>query len=88
MEESGKCEENEPLERPEYRWEDNIKINFKGIRYGGINYINLTQDSVQWQAFVNTVLHCFTIVSVCTIRGTDIPYGFTFTTLMGPSSGT
>jgi len=27
-----------------YRWEDNIKINLKGIRYDGVDWIHLAQD--------------------------------------------
>jgi hypothetical protein len=34
MEGSRKYKGNKPLERPGYRWEDNIKMNLKGIRYG------------------------------------------------------
>jgi hypothetical protein len=44
--------------------------------------------------YFNVILcirQCYITVFVCTIRGTDIPYVFTFTTcfsLMWPSSGT
>jgi hypothetical protein len=37
MEESSKCRGKKPLERPGYRWEDNIKTNLKGIIYGDMD---------------------------------------------------
>jgi hypothetical protein len=33
-----------PLERSWRRWEDNIKMNLKGIRYEVMNCIHLAQD--------------------------------------------
>jgi hypothetical protein len=43
-----------PLGRPRCRGEDNIKIDLWEI---GTNWIQLTQDRVQWWAFVNTVMN-------------------------------
>jgi transcription termination factor 2 len=52
----GKSEGKRPLGRPRRRWKDNIKMDLgeKGIK--GANWIQLAQDSVQWRAFVNTVM--------------------------------
>jgi hypothetical protein len=45
------------LVRPRCRWEDNIKMDLSVIGINGANWIQLAQDSVQWQAFVNTVMN-------------------------------
>jgi hypothetical protein len=46
-----------PLGRPRHRWKDNIKMDLKEIGIDGANWIQLDQDRVQWQAFVNTVMN-------------------------------
>jgi hypothetical protein len=46
-----------PLGRPRRRWEDNIKLDLKETGIDGVNWIQLAQDRVQWQAFVNTVMN-------------------------------
>jgi hypothetical protein len=46
-----------PLERPRHRWEDNIKLDLREIGIDGANWIQLAQDRIQWQAFVNTVMN-------------------------------
>jgi hypothetical protein len=51
----GRPEVKRPLRRPRRRWEDNIKMDLREIGINGANGIRLAQDSVQWQAFVNTV---------------------------------
>jgi hypothetical protein len=43
--------------RPTHRWEDNIKLDLREIEVSGVNWIQLAQDRVQWQAFVNTVMN-------------------------------
>jgi hypothetical protein len=35
---------NETIRRPRDRWMDNVKMNFKGMRWGGMDWINLAQD--------------------------------------------
>jgi hypothetical protein len=37
------------------RWEDNITMDLKGIRWDGMNWIHLAQNTDQWWAFVNMV---------------------------------
>jgi hypothetical protein len=53
----GKREEKRLLERPRHRWEDNIKMDFREIEWGGIDWIGLAQDRDQWRALVNTVMN-------------------------------
>jgi hypothetical protein len=53
----GRPEGKRPLGRPRCRWEDNIKMDLKEIGIDGANWIQLAQDRVQWQAFVNTVMN-------------------------------
>jgi hypothetical protein len=53
----GKPEGKRPLGRPRRRLEDNIKIDLIEIGWGGMDWINLAQDSDQWRALVNTVMN-------------------------------
>jgi hypothetical protein len=53
----GKPEGKRPLGRPRCRWEDNIKINFREIGWGGMDWIDLAQDMDKWRALVNIVMH-------------------------------
>jgi hypothetical protein len=39
------------------RWEDNMKMDLREIGIHGVNWIGLTQDRVQWWAFVNMVMN-------------------------------
>jgi len=36
------------LERPRRRWEDNIKMDLKGVGCGGMDWIDLAQDRERW----------------------------------------
>jgi hypothetical protein len=47
----GKPEGKRPLGRR--RWEDNIKMDFREIGWGGMDWIDLAQDSDQWRALVS-----------------------------------
>jgi len=53
----GRPEGKRPLGRPRRGWEDNIKIDLKGILIAGANWIRLAQCRVRWRAFVNTVMN-------------------------------
>jgi hypothetical protein len=53
----GRPEGKRPLGRPRRRWEDNIKIDLREIVIDGVNWIRLAHDTVQWRAFVNTVMN-------------------------------
>ena len=51
-----KGEGKRPLGRPRRRWE-NIKISVQGIRWNGVERIDLAQCKDKWQTFVNTVMN-------------------------------
>jgi hypothetical protein len=53
----GRPEVKRPLGRPRSKWEDNIKVDLMEIGIDGTNWIRLSQDRVQWRAFVNTVMN-------------------------------
>jgi hypothetical protein len=40
----GRPEGRRPLGRPRSRWEDNIKMDFREIGFGDVDWINLAQD--------------------------------------------
>jgi hypothetical protein len=53
----GKCEGNRLLGRPRRRWENNIKINFQEVEYGGIDWIELFRDRDRMWGLVNAVMN-------------------------------
>jgi hypothetical protein len=52
----GKPDGKRPLGRPRPGWEDNIKIDCRGIGWGGMDWIYLAQGKDQRRALVNTVM--------------------------------
>jgi hypothetical protein len=53
----GKSEGKIPLERPRHRWEDSIEIDLRQICWGGMDWIDVSQDRDQWRALVNMVMN-------------------------------
>jgi hypothetical protein len=53
----GRPEGKRPLARSRYRWEDNIKMDLRKKMIDGVNWIQLTQDRVQWWAFVSMLMN-------------------------------
>jgi hypothetical protein len=53
----GKPEGKRPLGRPRRMWEDSIKMDLREIGWGGMDWIDLAQDSDQWRPVVNTVMN-------------------------------
>jgi hypothetical protein len=51
----GKAEGKRKLGRPRCRWVDNIKMHFREIGWGRMDWINLAQDRNHWKALVNMV---------------------------------
>jgi hypothetical protein len=39
------------------RWVDNIKMGLREIGWGGMDWIDLSQNRDQWRALVNAVMH-------------------------------
>jgi hypothetical protein len=59
----GKPEGKRPLGRPTHRWDDNIKMDLRDIGWGGMDWIDLARDRVQWRALVNTgFIKCWEIL--------------------------
>jgi hypothetical protein len=53
----GRHEGRRPLGRHRRRWEENIKMDFREIVFGGVDWIHWAQDRDRWQALVNTVMN-------------------------------
>jgi hypothetical protein len=53
----GKREGKRPLGRPRRRWEDNIKMDFQEVGYGGTDWVELTQERDRWRAYVKAVMN-------------------------------
>jgi hypothetical protein len=52
----GKPEGTGPLRRPRRGWEDNIRMDLRGIGWEDVYWIHLAQDTDQWRVLVNTVM--------------------------------
>jgi hypothetical protein len=46
-----------PLGRPRHRWEDNMKMFFQEVGWGGMDWNALAQDTDRWWARVNVVMN-------------------------------
>jgi len=53
----GKPEGKRPLGSPRRRWEDNIKMDFKEVGCGGMDWIELAQDRDRWRVLVKVVMN-------------------------------
>ena len=53
----GKTWGKEPLGRPKFRWEDNIKMGLQEVGCGGMEWIELAQDRDKWRAVANAVMN-------------------------------
>jgi hypothetical protein len=51
-----KPEDNTILRLPRYKWEDNIKKNFKRIGWNGLNYIHLAGNRDNKEAVMDKVI--------------------------------
>ena len=52
-----KPEGKSPLGRPRHRWEDRIKTDLQEVGGGGVDCIDLAQDTDRWRALVNAVMN-------------------------------
>jgi hypothetical protein len=55
----GKPEGKRPQGSPTHKWENNIKIGFRKVGWGGMDWIDLAQDRGQWRALMNTIMNYF-----------------------------
>jgi len=53
----GKPVGKRPLGRPWRRWEGNIKMDHHEVGCGGMDWIELAQESDRWRALVNAVMN-------------------------------
>jgi len=53
----GKPEGKRPLGRPSYRWEDNIWMDLQEVGCGGMDWIEMAQDTDGCRALVNAVMN-------------------------------
>jgi hypothetical protein len=54
----GKPERKRPFGRPRCRWENNIKMDLQEVGRGGMDWIDLAQDSDGWQELANGSIKC------------------------------
>jgi hypothetical protein len=45
-----------PHGRPRRRWEDNVRMNLKEIRWKDVDWMHLAQNRDQWWTLVYTVM--------------------------------
>ena len=53
----GKPEGKRPLERPRYRWVDNIRMDLQEVGCGYVDWIGLAQNRDEWRTFVSAVMN-------------------------------
>jgi hypothetical protein len=53
----GRPERKRSLGKPKRRWEDNIKMALKEVRWGDVDCIDLAQDTNRWRALLSAVLN-------------------------------
>jgi hypothetical protein len=53
----GKPEGKRQLGRPRCRLVNNIIMDLREIRWDGLDWINLAEDTDQWRALLNTVMN-------------------------------
>ena len=53
----GKPKGRRPLGRPRRSWEDNVKMDLQELEFGGMDWIDLAQDTDRWRALMNPVMN-------------------------------
>ena len=46
-----------PLGRTRHRWKDNMKMGLQELGCGGVEWIDLCQDTDWWRALVNAIIN-------------------------------
>ena len=54
---TGKPSGKRPLGKPRRRWEDNIRMDLKGISINTRNWVQSTQDRNYWRALANAAFN-------------------------------
>jgi hypothetical protein len=71
-----KPEGRRPLGRPRHRWEDNIKMDLKDIRWEGLDWIRLSEDRASSErAVLNTVVNIWVVYNEGNFLTRSQPYG-------------
>jgi hypothetical protein len=52
-----KPEGERPLRSPRRKWEDNIKMNIRKDRFGGVDWIHVAHDTDRWQVTMKTEMN-------------------------------
>ena len=52
----GGAEGKRPLGRPRHRWDDNTKMDFQDVVWGGVDWIDLAEDRNRWGTVVIVVI--------------------------------
>jgi hypothetical protein len=52
----GNIEGRRLLGRPRRRWEDNIVMDLREIRWEGVDWMHVDQDRDHWRPLMNTVM--------------------------------
>jgi len=53
----GKPERRRPLGRPRRRWQDNIRMDFREVGCGCVDWMELAQDRDRWRELVSAVIN-------------------------------
>jgi hypothetical protein len=53
----GKPERRRPLGRPRHRKENNITMDLREEEWGGMDWIDLSQNRDRWQTLVNAIMN-------------------------------
>jgi hypothetical protein len=53
----GNLRERDHLKDPGIGREDNIKMDFQAVGFGGMDWIDLAQDRDSWQALIKVVMN-------------------------------
>jgi hypothetical protein len=72
----GKPEGKRPLGRLRRRWDDNIRMDLREIRWVGVDWIDMAQDKDQWRALVKTVLNLRVLYNVEKVLSSYVTGGF------------
>ena len=54
---AGKPGGKRPLGRPRRRWQDNIRMDFREVGCGCVDWMELAQDRDRWRALVSAVMN-------------------------------